>query len=137
MGQTVAILGASNNPERFSFKAFKLLQEYGHRVIPVSPKLAMLENIDVVADLNQITESVDTLTMYVGADRSTALQNQILKLKPKRVIFNPGSENPNLKKILNAAEIQVLEACTLILLQNGKFYRIATYDTFVIDTPFY
>lgn len=121
MGQTVAILGASNNPERFSFKAFKLLQEYGHRVIPVSPKLAMLENIDVVADLNQITESVDTLTMYVGADRSTALQNQILKLKPKRVIFNPGSENPNLKKILKAAEIQVLEACTLILLQNGKF----------------
>ena len=121
MAQTVAILGASNNPERYSYKAFKLLQDYGHRVIPVSPKMAKLENIDVVADLGQISESVDTLTMYVGADRSTALQSQILILRPRRVIFNPGSENPNLKKILEAAGIQVLEACTLVLLQIGKF----------------
>lgn len=121
MVQTVAILGASNNPERFSFQAFKLLQQYGHRVIPVSPKMTKLDNIDVVADLSEISEAVDTLTMYVGADRSTLMQSQILKLKPKRVIFNPGSENPNLKKTLEVAQIKVIEACTLVLLKNKMF----------------
>ncbi len=121
MLQTVAILGASNNPERYSYKAFKLLRDYGHRIIPVSPKMASLDSVVVVAALSQITEPVDTLTMYVGADRSTALQKQILQLKPQRIIFNPGSENPTLKKILEAAGIEVVEACTLILLQCGKF----------------
>ncbi len=121
MVQTVAIQGASNNPDRYSYMAFKLLQEMGHRIIPVSPKMAFLENSPVISDLNKINERVHTLTMYIGPDRSTVLQDQILKLKPGRVIFNPGSENPTLQKLLLAAGIPVLEACTLVLLRNGKF----------------
>ena len=74
-----------------------------------------------ISDLNKINERVHTLTMYIGPDRSTVLQDQILKLKPGRVIFNPGSENPTLQKLLLAAGIPVLEACTLVLLRNGKF----------------
>ena len=121
--QTVVILGASNNPERYSYRAFKLLQQYGHKIILVSPKMKELEKNPVVANLSDISANVDTLTMYVGPDRSTALQTQILKLKPKRVIFNPGSENPALQAQLANADIEVLEACTLVLLSTNQFNR--------------
>jgi len=78
----VAILGASDNTERYSYKAFKMLQEYGHTPFPVSPKLKELEGCKVFPTLSAIPERVDTLTMYVNNGVSTALREEILKLKP-------------------------------------------------------
>ncbi len=121
MTKTVAILGASNNPNRYSYLAFKMLQEYGHVPIPVSPKMKELEGIPVFSELGQIQDPIDTLTIYVGPERSKDLFDQISKLKPRRVIFNPGSENPGLEAALTKAGIQVLEACTLVLLRENKF----------------
>jgi predicted CoA-binding protein len=121
MGQKVAVLGASPRPERFSNQAFRMLREYGHTPIPVSPGLTDLEGVKAVARLGEIREPVDTLTMYVAPDISTELAPDILALKPKRVIFNPGSENPELRASLVAAGIQVEEACTLVLLRTNQF----------------
>ena len=121
MGQKVAILGASQKPERYSYKAFHMLKEYGHTPLPVSPTLKELEGSAVYGALAQIKEPVDTLTMYVGPQISASLYAEILKLKPKRVIFNPGSENPELEKSLAAAGIHVVEACTLVLLRTNQF----------------
>lgn len=121
MNMKVAILGASDNPDRYAYKAFKMLQEYGHTPIPVSPKLEMIENFKVYTQLSDIPEKVDTLTMYVNAGVSTSLREEILKLKPSRVIFNPGSENPALIADLHAAGIKVEQACTLVLLRTRQF----------------
>ena len=121
MAETVAILGASDNPSRYAYLAFQRLREHGHRPIPVSPKLHELEGVPAVASLAQIREKVDTVTMYVGPERSAKLADELLALRPGRVIFNPGSENPELEKRLRAAGIGVEEACTLVLLSTGQF----------------
>ncbi len=121
MSETVAILGASDNPERYAYKAFKMLQEYGHTPLPVTPKLEEIEGVPTVSKLSEISKPIDTLTMYVGPKISTQLKNEILNLKPERVIFNPGSENPQLIIELRDAGIKVLEACTLVLLKTKQF----------------
>ncbi|MGZ3713656.1 MAG: CoA-binding protein [Bdellovibrionota bacterium] len=117
----VAILGASDNPQRYAHMAFKMLQKYGHEPVPVTPKLKELEGVKAYSTLKEIPGTVDTLTMYVGPAISAKLQPEILALKPRRVIFNPGSENPELMGTLKKNGIQVLEACTLVLLRTNQF----------------
>lgn len=119
--QIVAILGASANTNRYSYLAFKKLREHGHKTIPVSPKLKQLEEVPAVASLRDIHESVDTLTIYVSPAISDQMKEEIVALKPRRVIFNPGSENPALAKALRQAGVAVEEACTLVLLSTGQF----------------
>lgn len=121
MALKVAILGASDNPDRYSYKAFKMLQQYGHTPLPISVKLKELEGIPAFASLSELKGPIDTLTMYIGPDKSAQLQAEIVQLKPRRVIFNPGSENPELAEKLRAAGIEVEEACTLVLLRTNQF----------------
>lgn len=121
MKEKVVILGASDNPERYSFKAFHMLREYGHESIPVTPKFTEFEGVQAFPSLRDIHFPVDTLTMYVGPKVSSELAEQIIALKPKRVIFNPGSENPNLAESLEKSGIETEEACTLVLLRTGQF----------------
>jgi uncharacterized protein len=119
--QRVVIVGASNNPERYSHRALLLLRKHGHEVVPVHPKLTEIEGIAVVADLSAITSPVDTVTMYVGAAISNGLKEKLIALKPQRVIFNPGAENTALADALQNAGIACEEACTLVLLNTGQF----------------
>jgi hypothetical protein len=120
-GQRVVVLGASNKPERYSYKAFKMLQEYGHTPLLVGPKLTEIEGVKVYPSLDMVEKPVDTLTMYVGAEISTKLESKILALRPMRVIFNPGSENSHLSSVLQRNGITMLEACTLVLLRTNQF----------------
>jgi len=119
--ETVVIIGASNNPERYSHRALLMLRKHGHEVVPVHPKLAEIEGIPVVADVSLITGPVDTVTMYVGAAISSGLQDKLITLKPRRIIFNPGAENATLADALQKAGIACEEACTLVLLNTGQF----------------
>lgn len=119
--ETVVVLGASSKPERYSNKAVRLLVEHGHRVIPVHPAIAEIESLPVVHALEHIEDSVDTLTVYLSPAISGPLQSALLKLNPGRVIFNPGTENPELKQALKQSGIAVEEACTLVLLNTGQF----------------
>ena len=121
MKETVAILGASKDPTRFAYRAFKMLQEHGHTPIPVTPKFAELEGVKAFASLKEITSPIDTLTMYVGPAISEKLAPEILALKPKRVVFNPGSENPQLAEKLRQAGVEVVEHCTLVMLRSGEW----------------
>jgi uncharacterized protein len=118
---TVVVLGASAKPERYANQAVRLLVEHGHTVIPVHPATPTIEGLPVVARLEDVHETVDTLTVYVGPDISTRMQQAIVNLRPGRVIFNPDTENPNLATKLIAAGIQVETACTLVLLRTGQF----------------
>lgn len=117
----VAILGASDKKDRYSYKAFQMLRDYGYETLPVSPKMKVLEGVEVYPSLKEISSKVETLTMYVGPDTSSKIQQDILSLNPKRVIFNPGSENPELQKRLEEAGVHVVEACTLVLLRSNQF----------------
>jgi predicted CoA-binding protein len=119
--QTIAVLGASNNPERYSNMAVRRLREAGHRVIPFNPALSEIEGLAVAKSLGAIEEPVDTLTLYVGPQRVAAITEDIVRLAPKRVIFNPGTESPELAAALDRAGIPHIHACTLVMLQTGQF----------------
>ncbi len=118
--ENVAVLGASDKPDRYSYKAFKMLLENKHMVSLVSPRLKEVEGHKVVSSLKELT-NIDTLTLYVNKSISSSLSEEIIELKPKRVIFNPGSENEELSIELNKKGIETEEACTLVLLRTGQF----------------
>jgi predicted CoA-binding protein len=119
--ECVVILGASNKADRYAFKAFQMLREYGHTVLPVHPQLDAIEDVSVFADLQSVPLPVDTVTLYIGSARVGQFKEAIIALKPRRVIFNPGTENPELADALSAAGIEPLEACTLVMLRTHQF----------------
>jgi predicted CoA-binding protein len=121
MKENVAILGASQKTERYSYKALKMLEEHDHRVFPVHPTLQEIEGHKVYSTLGEIGEKIDTLTVYVSPKWIKDMIPAILVLKPGRVILNPGTESEELKAQLTAAGIPYLEACTLVLLRTGQF----------------
>ncbi len=120
-GANVAVLGASQKPERYSNRAVKMLASHGFHPIPVNPAGLVIEGIESKRTLAEISERVDTLTMYVGPEISANEYERIIALAPRRVIFNPGSENPELMQKLRAAGIEVVEGCTLVMLGVGAF----------------
>ena len=119
--ERVVIVGASDNPERYSHRAQVMLRQHSHEVVPVHPKLTEIEGVPVVCDLASVTGAVDTVTMYVGPQISSGLADALIGLKPRRVIFNPGAENADLATKLKSAGISCEDACTLVLLSTGAF----------------
>lgn len=119
--QRVVVLGATHKPERYSSLAIRLLREHGHVVIPVHPRLDRVEDLPTVASLDAVPGPVDTLTLYIGPERSAVLIDAIVRLRPGRVIFNPGTENPALEARLDDVGITHERACTLVLLRTGQF----------------
>jgi len=117
----VAVLGASNKPDRYSYKAVKKLSEKGHVPLPVHPKLQEIDGIPVYKSLPDIAETVDTITVYLSASRSSQIADEIVAHGARRVIFNPGAENPALSTRLRAEGVEVMEACTLVLLSTDQF----------------
>jgi hypothetical protein len=121
MKQRVAVLGASDKPERYSHQAVRLLLDHGHQVVPVHPSLSVILDLEVAPDLPSIEGPIDTLTLYVGPAISVALADSIESIQPGRVLFNPGTENPDLENRLRDTGIHTLRACTLVLLRTGQF----------------
>ena len=119
--ETVAVVGASPKEDRYSNKAIRMLTEYDHTPVPVAPKHETIEGLKVFHSLDSLDQTVDTVTVYLGPARQAAVIDQIIGLAPKRVIFNPGTENPEAQQKLEAAGIQVVEACTLVMLKTNQF----------------
>ncbi|MGM0654060.1 MAG: CoA-binding protein [Thermodesulfobacteriota bacterium] len=121
--ETVAVVGASPLKDRYSNQAQILLEEYGHSPVPVAPKHETIEDKTVYHALSDIPQAIDTVTMYIGPARQDKVIDQILDIKPQRVIFNPGTENPRAYEKLKPAGIKVQEACTLVLLKTGQYTK--------------
>ncbi len=117
----VAILGASANKDRYSYLALTSLKNKGHRVFPINPNLAEIEGQLVYPSLSALSEKVDTITVYLAPYRSDPLAQEIISAGPRRVIFNPGAENPRLMKKLEDGGIMVVSACTLVMLSLDSF----------------
>jgi predicted CoA-binding protein len=119
--RSVVVLGASAKVERYSYKALKKLLEEGYKVFPVNPAQGEIDGIKVYQNLREIKDRIDTITVYLSEERSSALEADILCANPKRVIFNPGAENPELAKTLKSQGIEILDACTLVMLSTETF----------------
>jgi predicted CoA-binding protein len=114
------VIGASENPERYSYKAINMLLDHNHSVYGYGIKSGQVRGVQFMTEFTPV--KVDTVTMYVGAkNQDMDLRNYILSLKPNRVIFNPGTENPAWEAELNDYGITTEEACTLVLLQTGQY----------------
>ena len=117
----VVVLGASPKPERYSNQAIRQLLDGGYRVTPVNPAISVIEGLNVAQQLVDIVGPVQTLTMYVGAARSSKIHAEILRLQPARVIFNPGSESSELMTLLDKQGAECIEGCTLVMLRTNQF----------------
>jgi predicted CoA-binding protein len=114
------IIGATNNADRYAYKAANRLVEAGHEIIPFGIKKGEVAGVDMINVWKQF-DDIDTVTMYVGAPRQDEYVDKIISIKPKRVIFNPGTENPVFSAKLEAANIEVEIACTLVLLSLKSY----------------
>ena len=119
--QTVAVLGASETPERYSHRAVLELLKHGHEVVPVHPTTAEICGIKVEARLDKIEKEIDTLTLYVNPVHLAEVESQIVTLNPKRIIFNPGTEDREIMQRLSQKKIEIVQACTLVMLATGQF----------------
>ena len=116
----VLVLGASSNHERYSYKAIKMLLNNQHEVYAIGNKNEQIEHINIHKELFEI-DQLDTLTVYLSPKNQKPYYDYIIDLKPLRVIFNPGTENPELHKLLCQNNIYFEESCTLVLLSTNQF----------------
>ncbi len=114
------VLGASNNPTRYSYAAVRRLKQLGLEVVPVGNKTGEVEGIPLVNGKPMI-ENVHTVTLYLNPQRQEDYYSYILSLNPKRIIFNPGTENPVFIKKAEEAGIEVVVACNLVMLATGEY----------------
>ncbi len=119
--KNVAVIGASDKADRFSNKAMRMLAEYGHNPIPVAPAKSEILEKTVYRSLGDVPEPIDTVTVYLGAARQAPMIEDVVRARPRRVIFNPGAENPDAYERLADAGIAVVEACTLVMLKTNRF----------------
>jgi hypothetical protein len=120
MKKKTLVIGASEKPERYSNKAIKMLRSHSHPVVAIAPRTGKVE--DVGFDVDRIDyPDIDTVTLYVGPRHQPEFYNYLVSLRPRRIIFNPGTENAEFAARLSEAGIQYEEACTLVLLANGNY----------------
>ena len=120
MGKKTVVLGASENPQRYSNMAVKKLRSHQHEVIAIGRRSGNIGDVPVTKDQPQIKDT-DTVTLYLNPGNQKEYYGYILGLHPKRIIFNPGTENDELAQLAADKGIEPVEACTLVLLSTGQY----------------
>ncbi len=120
MNKKTLIIGASVNPERYSNKAVKSLIKNGFPVCAIGLKEGKIENIDIIVGKPDIKD-IHTVSMYISIKHQPDYYDYIISLKPKRIIFNPGTENEFFYNMAQKNNIECIEACTLVLLSTKQF----------------
>ncbi len=119
MKKTV-VLGASDNPERYSYLAVQNLTNKNHPVIAIGKRAGLINGINIITN-HPAEKEVDTVTLYLNPILQKEYYDYIFSLHPKRIIFNPGTENDELASLAKAKGILAIEACTLVLLRTGQY----------------
>ncbi len=114
------VLGASDNPERYSYLAINRLREHGHPVVAIGKKNTRVADVSVQSEKNEIA-GLDTVTLYLNPANQKAYYEYIIAQHPHRVIFNPGAENREFEELLQSKGIETIEACSLVLLGTGQY----------------
>ncbi len=116
------VIGASTNPQRFSYLAIKSLVKHNVDVVAIGLKTGNVDGIEILVD-KPVFEDIHTITLYLNAERQREYFDYILSLKPKRIIFNPGTESSELLKLARSNGIIPIFDCTLVMLNNGKYFK--------------
>jgi predicted CoA-binding protein len=119
MAYKTLVIGASENPERYSYKAVQMLRAHEHDVIAFGRKEGIIADMVITKQLPQ--KGIETVTLYINAEAQKEYYDYLIALHPKRIIFNPGTENEELYDLLKANDIKPLEACTLVMLSTGQY----------------
>jgi predicted CoA-binding protein len=114
------VLGASQNPARYSYLALKRLSAKNYPVVAIGKSPGKVDGIEIVTAQKPIND-LDTITLYLNPNNQKQYYDYILALQPKRIIFNPGAENYELKALASTNGIKTMEACTLVLLSTGQY----------------
>lgn len=114
------VIGASENPTRYSNMAIRSLRQKGVDTISLAKRKGKVLDVEIQTEF-PAKENINTVTLYVGSHRQPEYYNQLLNLKPERVIFNPGTENNELVEMLQEKGIEAIEACTLVMLRTGQY----------------
>ena len=114
------VLGASDNPSRYSYLAIQRLRQHDHPVVAIGKKNSQVADVAITKEKKPF-EDIDTITFYLNPLHQKEYYDYILSLKPKRLVFNPGAENEELTQLAKKNNIKTLEACTLVLLSTGQY----------------
>lgn len=121
MKKTV-IIGATTNPGRYAYLAARMLTDYRHEIVPVGLKEGEVFGKEILDILEKPPiKDVDTVTLYIGPQRQPEYYNYILDMKPRRIIFNPGTENHVLEKMAEERGIEAIHGCTLVMLRSNQY----------------
>lgn len=120
MNKKTLVIGASTHPERYSYKAINKLSLYGHSVVAIGKNEGTVGDTLIQTGLPTL-EDIHTVTLYINPTLQPSFYSYILSLHPKRVIFNPGTENSDFYDLLAQKNIEAIEACTLVMLQTRQF----------------
>lgn len=114
------VIGGSPKPTRYSNIAIKKLLSFGHKVEAIGLRESKVESVDIITGKPELAD-IHTITMYIGPQRQVEYYTYLLNLKPKRIIFNPGTENPEFEILARKNDIEVIENCTLVMLNQGLY----------------
>lgn len=116
------VVGATANSSRYAFLAARMLNEYGHEFVPIGIKKETVLGKEIL-NLREKPpiDNIDTITLYIGPQNQPEWYDYLLSLKPKRIIFNPGTENDEFEKMAEAKNVEVVEGCTLVMLRSNQF----------------
>ncbi|MCB0661415.1 MAG: CoA-binding protein [Saprospiraceae bacterium] len=120
MKKKTVVLGATPNKTRYAYTAVNSLSRAGHEAVPIGIKTGDIEGIEIMNGTPEV-DGVDTVTLYLGAERQKPYYDYIFSLHPKRIIFNPGTENPELEAIAAQKGIETINGCTLVMLAIGNY----------------
>lgn len=114
------VLGASDNPSRYSYLAIQRLRSHNHPVVAIGRKNTRVDDV-IIEKEQKPFDNVDTVTLYLNSKHQKEYYNYILSLTPKRIIFNPGAENDELADLAKKNGIKPIEACTLVMLSTSQY----------------
>ena len=117
--KTTLVIGASENPARYSNRAIHSLRKHGHHVVALAKRMGQVSDIAIQTEFPE--DHIHTVSLYLGAQRQPEYYSKVLGLAPKRVIFNPGTENPEFEVLLEENGIEAVQACTLVMLSIGNY----------------
>lgn len=114
------VLGASENPSRYSNIAINRLRDYKQDVVAIGKRKGKVNDVEIMTE-HPIMDDIDTITLYLNPANQVPYYDYIMSLKPRRVIFNPGTENDDLERKLVQKGVVTQEACTLVMLSTGQY----------------
>jgi predicted CoA-binding protein len=120
MNKKTVVLGASSKLDRYSNRAVRTLQKNGHETIALGFENEEINGLKIETDWKKY-DDVNTVSLYLNPTRQKAYYDYILDINPKRIIFNPGTENNELVQLANTKNIQCIEACTIVMLNTGQY----------------